>query len=249
MRKFVGFVFVLCLVFAGAAQASPLQLAGDINGGGFLFCATDNNVGCANGNVLLDLNPAIGVLDLGTVTIGGLTVEGSLHSDVFGGPLNILNSSSLTIRNNTASAITLESSISADNFPGVTSFIANSGSGTWQTAAGSSALYSFYADTANGIGGQTATDRPGVQISNFNDTAVGLVDSFSVNFGPAPFAALGPFSMTLGFDMTLVGGGSIISRGQTQLTDAAAVPEPLSLSLLGMGLAGLGYRLRRRRAA
>jgi hypothetical protein len=247
MRKFVGCAVVFaCLGFAGAVQAAPLlQLAGDINSG-TLFCATDNNVGCANGVTILDLNPTVGVLDLGSSTIAGLLIEGSIQQETFGPPFNILNSSSINIENTTASAISAQLSVSADNYLGLTSFIANSGSGTWQTAEGSTATYSFYADPNNGTGGQTATDRPGFLVSSFTDTAVGLVDSFAVNYGPVPFVDPGPFSMTLGFDMTLEGGGSLISRGQTQITDVSAVPEPLSLSLLGMGLFGVGYRLRRR---
>jgi len=245
MYRFVGVVLLALLALSSRALAAPLMIAGDINNG-TLFCATDNNAGCANGIVLLDLDPTIGILDLGDVVVGGLNIEGSLHSQEFGPPLNILNSSSLTIENLTGSAISLQSSISGNNFPGPTSFIANSGSGTWQTAAGSNATYSFWADPANAIGANTATDRPGFLVSQFSDTAVGLVDSFAVNGGPFPYALGGPFSMTLGFDMTLVAGGELISRGQTQISDVGAVPEPMSLSLLGLALAGFGYRLRRR---
>ena len=234
----------LILMLAPRADAAPLTIAGNVNSG-TLFCATDQNVACVYGTQVLDLNPTVGILDLGTAMIGGLLIEGSLHSEANGPALNVINSSSLTIQNTTAGQITLESTISADGFPGPTSFIANSGSGTWQTAEGSFATYSFYADALNAIGASTATDRPGTLISTFNDTAVGLVDSFAVNYGPAPFGAAGPFSMTLGFDMLLEGSGRLISRGQTQVTDVAAVPEPVSLSLLGLGLAGLAYRRRR----
>ena len=158
-RVVAALAVVLCL--AARAQAAPLlQLAGDINSG-TLFCATDNNVICANGVQLTDLDPTVGILDLGDVLVGGLNIEGSLHSETFGPPFNILNSS-LTITNTTASDVTLESSISADGFLGPTTFIANSGSGTWQLAEGSFANYSFWADPTNGTGGQTATDRPGV---------------------------------------------------------------------------------------
>jgi hypothetical protein len=55
--------------------------------------------------------------------------------------------------------------------------------------------------------------------------------------------------MTLGFDMTLLGGDSLISRGQSEFKDIAAVPEPMSMLLLGSGLIGGGYLRRRQRKA
>ena len=228
-------------IFASSAHAA-LMLAGLV--AGVPFCAADNNAACGAGQIG-DLNPAIGIVSLPTTVIGGLTIEGSLHASIFGPPTNALNSSSLSITNNTGSTVNAEVAIGQTGYPGPAPFVESSGSGTWFAAPGSTINMTWYADAANQQGGQTFNDLPGILMCSFADLAGAGVDSFSTNCSVAPFGAAGPFSMSMGFNLGLVAGGSLISRGQNEITELAAVPEPATMMLLGTGLlAAFRYRKR-----
>ena len=251
MRKSFG-VFLLmgaCLLsFVVPAQAA-LILSGDIDGVPG-FCATDNNIGpCVYGVMLTDNDPAVGVLDIGTASVGGLVVNGSIHTATFGPPYNLLDSTSLSIINAVGGAgtVNVEASISATGFTAPSGTANTTGSGTWgQDSIGSSTTYTYFVDGANTQGGAFGTDRPGVEIDTFTDTADSLIDSYSHNGGPFAINQMSAFSMTLGFDLTLLDGDSLISRGQSAITDVQAVPEPMTMFLVGTGLVGGISRLRRR---
>src|SRR5262245_13786011 len=103
-KKFLlsAFGLVVAVGMASTPKAdAALILSATI--GGTPFCATDQDVACSHGIQIPDSNPAVGLLALGTTTtpliIGGLEIFGSLQEQTIGPPLNILNSSSLSITN------------------------------------------------------------------------------------------------------------------------------------------------------
>lgn len=244
----VGAAAALGLAVPSPARAA-LLLATTVNG--VNYCAVDNDAFvCGFGTQITDTDPTAGSLALGSagspVDLNGLIVSGSLHTATVGA-LNVLNSSSLNVTNSTGGDITAQVSVSATDFTGPVTQYSAAGSGTWQTAAGSSIDMSWFNDPTNDQGAETSADRPGNMVHSFAHLATNpLSEAFSTDTGLQNLAVPDPalFSMTVGFDFTLVSGGELISRGQTLLKPLAAVPEPASLALFG--LAAIAFARKRR---
>lgn len=245
--SFAGIALGCVLAVAAPTADATLLLSGTVNGSS--FCASDQNVGCGFGAVIVDANPAVNQLGLGgagsSIVIGGVEVFGSLHTATYGPLSNILNSSSLQVINNNNVAVDILVTVSATDFlaPSFTAF--TSGSGTFQNVGGATVELRWWNDPANQQGAETPADTPGDLLDSFNFVSAFAPQSFAHNGGPFDVEDLVAYSMTLQFHITLPAGAALVSRGQTVNKDIGKVSEPTSLLLLGAGLVLLLGRFRK----
>ena len=224
---------VAALAVVPSAHAT-LQLS--IGANGSTFTCADGQLGCdlsGGANNLLTVN----------TLVGGAFVQLTLVQST-SGVSNSLQMSSSNIVNQSGAPLTVTLLASQTGFVAPVTAVNNSGSLTFNNNVGASdSTLKFWADTAN-VQGANPTNTPGALLETVSGAATTNPDSFSGS-NLAAFAAAAPFSMTEGAALALITGGSITGFNQSMVTTAAAIPEPVSLGVLGMGLIGLGMVRRR----
>ena len=223
---------VAAIAFVGTANAT-LQLSIGANG---------NTFTCADGQLGCDLSGGANNLLTVNTLVGGAFVQLTLVQSTSGAS-NSLQMSSSNIVNQSGAPLVVTLLASQTGFVEPVTAVNNSGSLTFNNNIGApDSTLKFWADTAN-TQGANPTNTPGALLETVSGAATTNPDSFSGS-NLAAFAAGAPFSMTEGAALALITGGSITGFNQSMVT-TAAIPEPVSLGVLGMGLIGLGMVRRR----
>jgi hypothetical protein len=214
-----------------APAHATLQVAADVSGS-TLFCA--DNTGC-------DLNPAIGILELGDTTLNGVAVNGSIQIST-GTPANpgqdLLDTSSLSIVNTSGATRVATVAIGDTDFSGPVGSFHLTGSGTCVNAGGSSITQEWFDDPANVQGAVTAFDTPGTMLGTFTSLGTDPLHSFATD-QTGSVSDSGPFSMTIWATATLTPGAVLLNRGQGEVK--TAIPEPSTWAMMAVGFVGLGF--------
>jgi hypothetical protein len=230
-------VAAAALIAAQPAQAT-LQIA---------FTDGTTVVTCADGQACDLAGPANNIIILNT-TVGAFHIIGTVAASVSGSAEDNLQFSTSLISNSGPSEGHLSVVVGDTNFVGPVNAVRESASLTFNDATGSGpSTLSFFADPANGQPAGIGLNTPGTTL--FSDSGSPSSNPFSFAGSTlSPFSAEGPFSMTEAATLGLRGGASI--TGFNESMETAAVPEPSTWAMLGLGfglLAFIGVRKRKDR--
>jgi len=207
-------------LLASSAYASLISIGvqqAGFNGGAITTVAT------GSGNV--------SVVNLSYGTFGVLNIDAQDFS-VLGSP-SILNSNSLDISTSTAGVLTIWITTQGVPFAGVledftSAFAVNALNGSIVTVNEAT-----YFDPTNGLYGGTL-----LHAASFN--SIGTAGPFTTPGSPS-----GTYSVTEQYVIFDVGGGTGNDNITIDFSGTPVVPEPASLVLLGAGVLGIAWKLRR----
>jgi hypothetical protein len=186
-------------------------------------------------NSLCDSDPAVGVISIPPLEQSGVTATGIEVTST--GDQNAPAALDVTIgsvSNSSGVALPVDFAIGDTNFTSTRGFQIFL-SVTWTNAAGSSLNLSWFADSSNQQGANSAADAPGTQ---FGAT---MLDSPESGTGTVTFSDTVPLNSAGPFSFTLEGSVDLTNGAELSATESVtAVPEASTWTMLLLGFAGLG---------
>lgn len=195
-------------------------------------------------------------LGAGFAPIPNVSITGAFSTAKVDGQ-NLLTGGSTTITNSRATTTRVYVAVGDTAFTPPATKVQVAGDGTLTNpvgATGSTVTLNYYNDPANEQGANRAFADLADFLGNADLLTPGnLVDSFAAtnsfsydNISVLANPDLATFSMTMLFDVSLISGAQL---GSFTMSMLKSVPEPATLALFSLGLAGIGVARRKKLAA